>query len=64
MYVVLPAGLGHYLLQTLYSPKGIVSLIFLGCISLAVTLSCTYIFGIKSDERLWVKTKIKSIIHL
>ncbi len=64
VYVVLPAGLGHYLLQTLYSPKGIVSLIFWGCISLAVTLSCTYIFGIKSDERLWVKTKIKSIIHL
>lgn len=62
LYVVLSAGIGHYLLRMLYSPDEIVSLILFSCISLFISLACTYVFGTNIDERLWIKAKIKSII--
>ena len=62
LYVVFFAGVGNYLLCTLYAPDGIVSLILFSCLNLSITLACTYIFGLKVDERIWIKKKIKSLI--
>lgn len=62
LYVVLFAGVGNYLLYMLYAPDGIVSLILFSCLNLSITLACTYAFGVKMDERIWIKEKIKSLI--
>ena len=62
LYVVFFAGIGNYLLYTLYAPDGIVSLILFSCLNLSITLACIYAFGVKMDERIWIKKKIKSLI--